>query len=107
MIRDRGTIKWTSMMLPEHVKMLRDWVKEDTYETRPELDEQRLEELNERFCEALETGREVTITYYEKRRYQLFVGSVHHLDPYKCRLHVVDKFGEAGWLNMKDILDIS
>ncbi|QFT89607.1 YolD-like protein [Bacillus sp. THAF10] len=107
MIRDRGTIKWTSMMLPEHVKLLRDWTKEDTYETKPELDEQRLEELNDLFCDAMETGREVTITYFEKRRYHLFVGAVHHLDPLNERLHVVDKFGDAGWLRVKDILDIS
>ncbi|TFI48759.1 YolD-like family protein, partial [Diaphorobacter sp. DS2] len=37
MIRDRGRIKWTSMMLPEHVKLLRDWAKEDTYEQKREL----------------------------------------------------------------------
>ncbi|MFE7060839.1 YolD-like family protein [Sutcliffiella sp. NPDC057660] len=106
-IRDRGTIKWTSMMLPEHVKLLRDWTKEDLYETKPELDEQRLEEMNELFCEAMETGKEVTITYYEKRRYHLFVGAVHHLDAYQRRLHVVDKFGEASYLCLENILDIS
>ncbi|WP_078379942.1 YolD-like family protein [Sutcliffiella halmapala] len=107
MIRDRGTIKWTSMMLPEHVKMLRDLVREDTYETKPELDEQQLDEMNELFCEAMETGKEVTITYYEKKRYHLFVGMVHHLDAYQRRLHVVDKFGETCYLSVDNILDIS
>ncbi|WP_148795752.1 YolD-like family protein, partial [Rossellomorea marisflavi] len=47
MIRDRGKIKWTSMMLPEHVKMLRDWAEEDSFEKRRELDEQELEMMNE------------------------------------------------------------
>ncbi len=29
MIRDRGNIKWTAMMLPEHVKLLREWQEQD------------------------------------------------------------------------------
>lgn len=28
-IRERGTIKWTSMMLPEHVKELRRYIHEE------------------------------------------------------------------------------
>ncbi|MDX5476771.1 MAG: YolD-like family protein [Bacillaceae bacterium] len=107
MIRDRGTIKWTSMMLPEHVKMLRDWTKEDYYEIKPELDEQQIEMMNEQIGEAMEFGNEVTITYYENKRYQLFVGTIHHADPMKRRLHVVDKFGEVSYLPLGDILDIS
>ena len=46
MIRDRGRIKWVSMMLPEHIKLLRDWVKEDQYEEQKEIDEQQLELMN-------------------------------------------------------------
>ncbi len=45
MIRDRGRIKWTSLMLPEHVKMLRDWANEDMWEKTKEIDEQKLEEM--------------------------------------------------------------
>ena len=28
MIRDRGTIKWTAMMLPEHVQKIKQWKRE-------------------------------------------------------------------------------
>jgi len=35
MIRDRGNIKWTAMMLSEHVTELRRWQDEDHYEERP------------------------------------------------------------------------
>ena len=28
MIRDRGRMKWVSMMLPEHVRVLREWAEE-------------------------------------------------------------------------------
>ena len=29
MIHDRGRMKWVSMMLPEHVRLLREWAQED------------------------------------------------------------------------------
>lgn len=39
MIRDRGNIKWTAMMLSEHVAELQKWQNEDNYEERPQLDD--------------------------------------------------------------------
>ena len=35
--RDRGRIKWTAMMLTEHVQKLKEWMDEDHYEERPSL----------------------------------------------------------------------
>lgn len=46
-IKDRGTIKWTAMMLPEHVQMLRDWQSQERSDKRPCLDEFDLEALYE------------------------------------------------------------
>ncbi|MEK5183887.1 YolD-like family protein [Solibacillus sp. FSL W7-1324] len=46
MNRDRGTIKWSAMMLPEHVKLLREWQEEDKIITQPQLDEAQLEQIN-------------------------------------------------------------
>ena len=44
--RDRGSIKWSSLMLPEHKERLSAWYKEQEYVTKPELDEQKWEEIN-------------------------------------------------------------
>lgn len=46
-IKDRGRIKWTAMMLPEHVQMLREWQQEDRYNVKPCLDEFDLEAIFE------------------------------------------------------------
>ena len=46
MNRDRGTMKWNAMMLPEHVKLLREWKEEDRRVERPDFDEWALEEMN-------------------------------------------------------------
>jgi hypothetical protein len=62
-IRDRGTKKWTAMMLSEHLVELRKWLKEDNYEERPELDDFDLQAIQ----------KEVEVAY--KRKCLTFVKS--------------------------------
>ncbi|MDQ1145165.1 cell division inhibitor SulA [Bacillus sp. SORGH_AS 510] len=106
MIRDRGKIKWTSMMLPEHVKLLREWVKEDGYEQKREMDEQQLELMNEVLSEAVEFDQFVTITHYRNRNYEIVIGKIHYWDELQQRLHIVDRFGEVHRIPVRDIADI-
>lgn len=106
MIRDRGKIKWTSMMLPEHVKLLRDWAYEDTFEQRVELDEQQLEEMNHAIAEAMECQTLVAITYYENKRHQLAVGYIHYYDEWKKTLHIIDQFQAVHYIMLVDIVDV-
>ncbi|MED1468138.1 YolD-like family protein [Bacillus salipaludis] len=106
MIRDRGRIKWTSMMLPEHVKLLRDWVKEDGYENRKEMDEQQLELMNEILLEAIEFDQFVTVTYYRNRNYEIVIGKIHYWDKMTQKLHVVDRFEGARRIPIREIADI-
>ncbi|MEH7073932.1 YolD-like family protein [Neobacillus drentensis] len=106
MIRDRGRIKWTSMMLPEHVKLLRDWVKEDRYEQKREMDEQQLQMMNEVLSEAIEYDQYVTITHYRMRNYEIVIGKIHYWDELTQRLHVIDRFEEVHRIPMDAIADI-
>lgn len=88
MIRDRGKIKWTSMMLPEHVKLLREWVREDGFEESKELDEQYLEVINERIFEAMECGKRIVITYYQNGKYERLTGLIRKWDQLSRQLHL-------------------
>jgi hypothetical protein len=106
MIRDRGSIKWTSMMLPEHVKLLRDWVKEDQYKEKSEMDEQQLELMNDTLSEAMEFDQLVTITHYHNRNYEIVIGKIHYWDELSQKLHIVDRFEEVHRISMGDIVDI-
>lgn len=45
--RDRGTMKWASLMLPEHVKLLQHIWREDIKVNKPELDGQELALMND------------------------------------------------------------
>ncbi|MDQ0157438.1 YolD-like family protein [Robertmurraya andreesenii] len=106
MIRDRGKMKWTSMMLPEHVKLLRDWAKEDEYEKAREIDEQYLEVMNETISEAMEFGKDLMITHYHNRKYELVIGNIHYWDDLNGKLHVVDQFGEVHRISLSSISDV-
>ncbi|WP_394232861.1 YolD-like family protein [Niallia oryzisoli] len=106
MIRDRGRIKWVSMMLPEHVKVLREWAEEDTFETKKELDEQQLEIMNEIIAEAMEYNQPVTIIHFRDRKYELLVGQINNWDGLNGRLHVVDRFGEEHRIELQNIMDV-
>jgi hypothetical protein len=106
MIRDRGNIKWTSMMLPEHVKLLRDWAKEDKYESKPELDEQQLEQMNDVICESMSYGTELSITYFEQTRHHTVRGIVHYIDDIHKKLRVVTSRGEIYHISIFNITKV-
>jgi YolD-like protein len=105
-IRDRGTIKWTAMMLPEHVKMLREHQDGLDYGRKPELDEQKYEELNETICVAMEANQTLKFTYFEKGRSTELKGHVHYVDELKKELRVMDKAEKIRILKIADIMDI-
>jgi type II secretory pathway component GspD/PulD (secretin) len=105
-IRDRGTIKWTAMMLPEHVKMLREHQDGLDYGRKPELDEQRYEEFNEIICVAMEENRELKFKYYQKGKIAELAGHVHYVDEIKKELRVIDQAGMLHVLNVVNIIEI-
>jgi hypothetical protein len=107
MIRDRGNIKWTSMMLPEHVKLLRDWSEADSYQEKPELDEQQLEQFNETICLAMEEHAELVFTYYQDHFHHTCTGYVHYIDPIQHTLQIVDEqSGHRQKLSLEAIVDV-
>lgn len=106
MIRDRGRIKWTAMMLPEHVKLLRDWVKEDMYEQKRNIDEQQLESMNEILSEAIKFDQWLTITHFRKQNYEIVIGKIHYWDEISHKLHVLDRFEELHKIDIVDIADV-
>ena len=106
MIKDRGKMKWVSMMLPEHVQMLREWADEDLNEERVVLDEQQIEEINHMIAEAMENRMLVAISYYDQKRYHVMIGHIHYYDEWKQQLNVIDRFDEAQYIKLSDIMDV-
>lgn len=83
MIRDRGNIKWNAMMLPEHVKKLREWKEKDEYEEKPELDEWALQDLSEQLQMAFDNQYEIELNLWKNHKNEKVSGVIAKMDPEK------------------------
>ncbi|API93507.1 hypothetical protein J32TS6_38070 [Virgibacillus pantothenticus] len=79
-VYDRGSIKWTSMMLPEHVDLLQDMWKRLEDKEMPILDEQKLAELDLQLQTAIHQDLTVEIKYYNGRDYLTSKGKLKHVN---------------------------
>lgn len=64
LLKDRGTKKWASLMLPEHVELLKMLWTEDEKLSKPILDEQELEIIYQRLIQAYKQQHSVKLTIY-------------------------------------------
>ncbi len=64
-MKDRGLIKWSVFMTPEHNRLLEDWYSEDSHEDRISLSEEQVEEIEQTIHDALMTQTAVLIEYYQ------------------------------------------
>ena len=88
MNRDRGTIKWTAMMLPEHVKLLREWQTEDTWVEKPQLDEAQLEEINQHVYMAYKQQQQVSVRVWEHKQMTVYTGFIRKLNEHERYLQL-------------------
>jgi len=95
MIRDRGRIKWTAMMLPEHVEQLREWQKEDELQVRQQPDEQQYEQWNYQIHEAKEKNLHITIHYWIDEKVAEGKGHIQKINTLDGTLHLVSDSGET------------
>ncbi|RDW22085.1 YolD-like family protein [Oceanobacillus chungangensis] len=82
MAKDRGTIKWSSLMLPEHVELLKELWKEDEKVTKPLLDPQQIEVIHNDLMEAYRLRKYVTLSRYQNATISHLTGLITKLDQY-------------------------
>ncbi|WP_342505057.1 YolD-like family protein [Sporosarcina sp. FSL K6-2383] len=90
MIRDRGHIKWTAMMLPEHLTKLREWVGEDGYEEKPDIDEWTLQEFQQQLAIAYQSQCEIRVKTWNKGMLADITGTLTKLDEQAQLIYVTD-----------------
>lgn len=79
-VNERGTKKWTSLMLPEHIQMLEKMEKEQEYKEKPIIDEQMKAENYVLLQEALEFDYKIRIKYYAFHDYHFEDGYLLGMD---------------------------
>ncbi|MFV8830522.1 YolD-like family protein [Alkalihalobacterium sp. APHAB7] len=106
-LKDRGNIKWTALMLPEHVGMLRQWAADLDKVPRPELDEQEWQEFEITIRDAMSENNALTIKYWENGYYKTLVGRVHYVDMNGKQFRIVDEFDERYYVAFADIIAVN
>lgn len=86
MLNDRGNIKWTSMMLPEHLVEIKKWKQEQFHDKKRDLTEWEIEEIEQTIQRAFKLRKLVKLTLWEHNKPHNLVGLVTGADVYKKEL---------------------
>ncbi|MEC1050890.1 YolD-like family protein [Bacillus paralicheniformis] len=115
-LKDRGTIKWTSMMLPEHVKLLRELKDSQNRSKRPVLDAAQLDDMEIIIYEAMAND---CMLHFEVFKAKTFLnseetgdiihleGKIHYINHQKKTFHIVDLKGNPHFIKFKDLIGVS
>src|SRR5690625_1401330 len=101
-VQDRGTKKWVSLMLPEHVDMLKEVFLE--YKEKPVLDEQQMIEIDQKLKFALETDEVIEMTYYERGMFKKTNGRLEKVDQSCGYIMLLNEHGQQ--IPLGDIIDV-
>ncbi|MCG7344778.1 YolD-like family protein [Sporosarcina sp. ACRSL] len=93
-IKDRGRIKWTAMMLPEHLTELRNWHTEDDRTVRPELTEWDLAAIQEEIEIAYRRKCETLIKTWRNNHIFEYQGIIETIDLHNKLILLADPFGD-------------
>ncbi|MCY8663729.1 YolD-like family protein [Bacillus haynesii] len=114
-LRDRGTIKWTAMMLPEHVSLLRELESKHNRVKRPVLDMAQIEDMERVICEAMEFNSPVQFSVFkplpflngaETGEIIYIEGKIHYINQIRKVFHVVDSKGDTNLIKFEDVVGV-
>ncbi|MGM0411167.1 MAG: YolD-like family protein [Bacillota bacterium] len=106
-IKDRGNIKWTSLMLVEHREKLEKLKRSENKIKKPELSEEKLNRLDYLFKKALNKNLNIKITYYQRKHLHQWKGKIKKISPENSQvIFYNNKKNEKLKINLEDIVNI-
>ncbi|NIK10947.1 YolD-like family protein [Alkalibacillus almallahensis] len=107
MHHDRGSIKWTSLMLPEHVDALQDIWQVQNDQQPPMLDDQQLSYYIHVLTEAYQTGQPIHIVYYKANEFREMNGWVLDWSKQDQAVRIQTMDDEREWIPLRHIKDMT
>lgn len=102
-VHDRGTMKWVSLMLPEHVELLKEVFVEQ--KEKPILDEQKMSEIDKTLKYALKNRINIKMTYFNDGDYSTLSGKLAEIDQW--RGYIVLRNEDGFNISLTDIIDVA
>ncbi|MGZ4159323.1 MAG: YolD-like family protein [Neobacillus sp.] len=105
--RDRGMKKWQfAFGMPEQIKMIRDYWKDQERQPKPLIDVYEFEEFDQRICYAMEYHLPVKITVWEDGFTYEITGHIHYVDPITHQLRMEGRPGEFDRIHFEDVVGV-
>lgn len=101
-VQDRGTKKWVSLMLPEHIEMLKEVFIEKS--ERPILDEQKMMEIDQTLKSAFANKLEVGIAYFKEGNVLRAAGKLAKIDYWQGYIVLLNEHGSR--ILLSDVTDV-
>jgi len=105
MIHDRGRIKWSPFLIPEHKKRIAEFYEAENDEAQPELDEQYKDQLQTTLWEAIELKAPICVTYYTERRQKSIEGLICKIDKHEKML-TLDCDGDRARIRFDSLISV-
>lgn len=105
-VQDRGSKKWVAMMLPEHLKLIRQYNDDSKKIPKPELNEWDLEAIQESIELAMKRNVEVKIKLWKDGGFTIYVGKLIWVDLNRRLIEMEDTFKSFS-LGLDEIVDIT
>lgn len=105
-VRDRGSKKWVAMMLPEHVKMIRDYNEEVKKAPRPDLNVFDYEAIQEQIELAMKRNVEIHIKRWKNGEFLYNDGTIQWIDLNKRTIELEDS-SRSYVFPLDDIVDVA
>ncbi|MGG4409276.1 YolD-like family protein [Niallia taxi] len=105
-IKDRGNIKWTAIMLPEHVAAVKQEIINLEKVNQPILDEDRLTEIEMLIHEAMEYNLQLEFKSFKEGYIESIIGQTQCIDYIKKEFRIKDKDDLIHNLPFQKIVDV-
>ncbi|WBX81272.1 YolD-like family protein [Virgibacillus salarius] len=100
-VNDRGNIKWSSIMMPEHIEMLNNIWDEQDRKQKPIIDEQQQEDINLKLHMAVKNDLTVELKYFMNYDYYNAKGKITSIDRQNKYIKVAGQY-----LSIESIIDV-
>lgn len=99
-------MKWVSLMLLEHVQMLKGMWQETKKIEKPNIEKQQLQEFDELVCEAMGNHWPLRFDYFYDGRVLQMTGYVYDYDDFNGKFYIETQQGDRCKLDLHDITGV-
>lgn len=114
-LKDRGKLKWTPFLMPEHADFLKEIEHNHNKIKRPSLDMAQLDDMERIMSKAMEFNVSVQFSVFEPVPFLngqetgnilLILGKIHYINQHRRMFHVIDSKGDTRFIKFEDVVSV-